>query len=175
MDGMHQTSTALFTGTVSTVIAGTTLTGVGTLFTTEINVGSIVIVNAAEYNVVTAIASDTSATVNFPWQLATAGVQMRRVVDAFVIPGRGVYSFGLNAELTVTGYLGWVKNELLVPIAYPATTWEVRSGLGLAPTAYGTDLFNKFDLLMPVVFINAGGTVVSREPNSPACFISRIS
>jgi len=51
------------TGQINTVSATTTVTGVNTLFTTELHVGAEIVI-AGQYFTVTAIASDTSMTVN---------------------------------------------------------------------------------------------------------------
>ena len=173
--GMHQTSVAAFTGTVTTVIGATTIAGVGTLFTTELYPGAIILVNTAEYNVVTEVISNTSAVVNFAWQVAAAGVAFRRVNEAFVIPGSGVYGCGINMELSAVGYCGFLKNQLVEPIAYPNTYFLSYSGASLFPAVHTEDLFAKYDILLPWVYIAAGGNTISRMPNSPACFISRIS
>lgn len=53
----------VLTGTINNVSASTTVTGTGTLFTTQLFIGAEVSI-AGQYFVVTAIASDTSMTVN---------------------------------------------------------------------------------------------------------------
>lgn len=60
------------TGTVSTATASQTVTGVGTKFLTELAVGFLITVNSVTWRV-TAIASDTSLTVNANWGANNSG------------------------------------------------------------------------------------------------------
>lgn len=67
----------LLSGTISTTESSTTVTGVGTLFTTEIAVGDRVLFGG-QIRVVSAIASNTSLTVSSMFTLSQSGVSAKR-------------------------------------------------------------------------------------------------
>lgn len=92
-DSMHFTSSAALTGTVTKTAASTTITGSGTLFTTELSVGQMFSIpgTAVEYFVVTAIASNTSLTVSEAAVNTASGQTATRVNSAVVLRTAGKY------------------------------------------------------------------------------------
>lgn len=92
-DAYHNTSSANLTGTVAKTASSATLTGTGTAFSTELSVGQMISVpgTAAEVRVVTAIASDTSLTVNSAFANTASGQTAARVNSGLVVPVAGRY------------------------------------------------------------------------------------
>jgi hypothetical protein len=97
-DNQHYTSSANLTGTVSKTASSTTLTGSSTLFTSELSVGQVISVpgTVAEKRVVTAIASDTSLTVNSTFVNTASGQTATRVNSAVVFRQSGFYTLEAN-------------------------------------------------------------------------------
>jgi len=127
---MHFTSVAALTGTVSKTATSATITGSGTLFTTELSIGQVFTIpgTATEYGVVKAIASTTSLTL---WQTmantaaAQTGTRLNTPIVALATKG-GKYqilaavTFAANA--TGTRRVAIYKNGTIVyEIAQPAT------------------------------------------------------
>jgi hypothetical protein len=73
------------TGTASS--SGTTVTGTSTLFTTELNVGSVIVVGA-QVRTVTAIASDTSLTTDIAFSPALSGSTITKSMEVIVALGQ---------------------------------------------------------------------------------------
>lgn len=90
---MHFTSNANLTGTVTKTATQTTLAGTGTSFTTELSVGQVIIVpgTANEQRTVTAIASNTSLTVNKAWVNTASGQTAVRTRNAIALPYAGLW------------------------------------------------------------------------------------
>lgn len=100
-DTMHTTSTSNLTGTVSKTSAGNTLTGSSTSFTTELAVGDAIFVPDATYGdhaVVTAIASNTSLTINGTWSATASGQTARFANEEIVIKTPGLYFIYANVR-----------------------------------------------------------------------------
>lgn len=91
--GYHYIDSLNITGTVSTTSGANGLTGSGTLFTTELNVGQLVRLNASSTHdyVIIAIASDTSATLNRVAAATLSAVNAQRRAGAFVARAAGLY------------------------------------------------------------------------------------
>lgn len=104
-DGMHFPSAAALTGTVAKTATSATLVGTDTLFTTELSVGQVIVVpgTADEIRVVTAIASNTSLTVNTAYANTATGQTATRKSSAIVFRTAGRYAvctwvnFAVNA------------------------------------------------------------------------------
>lgn len=98
----HFTSAANLTGTVAKTAASATLTGTGTAFTTELSVGQVISVpgTAAEWRVVTAIASNTSLTVNSSFANSASGQTATRINGAITAMVAGRYRSVGQVEFT---------------------------------------------------------------------------
>jgi len=70
-DTLAETGKALSSGTGSVTGSGTTITGSGTLFLTQVHLGDRVYMSSGSDRVVIAIASDTSLTTDLAWNDAT--------------------------------------------------------------------------------------------------------
>lgn len=92
-DNQHYTSSANLTGTVAKTASSTTLAGTSTAFTTELSVGQVISVpgTANEVRVVTAIASNTSLTVNSAFANSASGQTAARVNSALAFRTAGFY------------------------------------------------------------------------------------
>lgn len=132
-DNMHYTSAANLTGTVSKTASSTTVTGSSTLFTSELSVGQMISVpgTAAEPRVVTAIASDTSLTVQTAFANSASGQTAARLNNGIVFRTPGVYAICANASLTANA----TNERLLRVTANDATT-----------AASGTIIVNDFQM-----------------------------
>lgn len=104
--GVHFTSAANLTGTVTKTAASATLAGSGTSFTTELSVGQVISVpgTAAEKRVVTAIASNTSLTVSTAFANSASGQTATRVNSAFVATRPGIWD--------LFGAIRWTTNTV---------------------------------------------------------------
>lgn len=155
-DNQHYTSSANLTGTVSKTNASATLTGSGTAFTTELSVGQVISVpgGATEKRVVTAIASDTSLTVNSNFANTSSGQTAARVNSALVFRTAGFY---------------WVEAGILAASA----TWTMQLRLngstiiGDSPQAgattggqvFAAQQFAQWDYVEVVVTQSSGSSV----------------
>lgn len=116
-DNQHYTSAASLTGTVDKTAASATLAGTGTAFTTELSVGQVISVpgTAAEKRVVTAIASNTSLTVNAAFANTATGQTGTRLNTAVVFRQPGFYALAAGAywASSATGYrrVGFILND----------------------------------------------------------------
>lgn len=99
-DNMHYTSSANLTGTVAKTNGSATLTGTGTAFTSELSVGQLINVPgvAAEVRVVTAIASDTSLTVDAAFANSASGQTANRYNSGIVVRTAGLYAVGAGVR-----------------------------------------------------------------------------
>lgn len=149
-------STAL-TGTIAVAAAGTTVTGVGTAFDTELKVGDVIkFGSTAEWHAITAIASATSLTFAVAATNAvTAGGLMRKVT----------LGASENTDITkfskVTGISNVVQNQLTGVFAFGSDgnvanpkamgneIWEYNTqGLNVARAEYGeTNYLDAIDML----------------------------
>ncbi len=106
-DNCHYTSAANLTGTVDKAAGSATLTGSGTAFLSELSVGQVISVpgTAVEKRVVTAVASDTSLTVNSAFANNASGQTAARVNSALVCrtPGKYLISGHLEFNANATG------------------------------------------------------------------------
>lgn len=100
---LHFLSAAALTGTVTTTSGSPTMTGSGTLFTSELSVNQVIQVNSnslaqgtTELYAVLAIASDTSLTLARNATASRAGVSATRRNTAMAIPATkgGLYAVG---------------------------------------------------------------------------------
>jgi hypothetical protein len=78
---LSSNTTTAITGTVSTYTTNNAIIGSGTAFTTELNRGSILLVNNDE-QVVVSIANDTFLSVGTPWTSNNSGVSAYSVTPA---------------------------------------------------------------------------------------------
>ena len=93
---------ATATGTVSTTIGGNTLTGSGTLFSTELTVGDRIVTAGSQFRTVIAIASATSLTVDKYWTATESGVALTYATKE--ISGQnssGTVNFAVNDYTTM--------------------------------------------------------------------------
>lgn len=89
------------TGTVANTASSATLTGTGTLFTTEAPVGTILLINGISYTV-TAVASNTSLTLSATIAGASSGVTAYKIMNSITV-GTGVCSDSANtAKMSLT-------------------------------------------------------------------------
>lgn len=124
-DNMHFTSAAaLAAGTVSKTASSTTLTGSGTSFTTELSVGQMISVpgGTTERRIITAIASDTSLTVNSAFASTASGQILTRRNSPLVcrVPGTYLGVAGLLFDTVgATAYRRFLRLRLngLTPLA----------------------------------------------------------
>lgn len=149
-DAQHFTVNNNLTGTVAKTNGAATLTGTGTLFSSELSVGQIIDVpgGAVERRVVTIVASNTSATVSGNFANSASGQTAARVSSAFAFrtPGlyllTGVCAFAANA--TGTRRAGFQVNRTL-PSAVIFAPAEVAN-LGASKRVY---------LPVPAVYVRA--------------------
>jgi hypothetical protein len=107
-DGQHFTSAAAITGTVTKTSASTTLVGSSTAFTTDLSVGQIIDVpgTAVERRVITAIASNTSLTVNVAYGNSASGQTATRINSTITFLEAGRYRLEGQMEWTVAAATG---------------------------------------------------------------------
>lgn len=106
------------TGTVTCTESGTDFTGSGTAFLTELTVGQVVYVDAAEKNVIASITNNTTATVTTAWAAGHAGKSFTVTNDCLLIcapimPNRLTFTISAangNASVACVSYhstTGW--------------------------------------------------------------------
>lgn len=116
---LYSTSTAILTGTVTRAAATNTLTGIGTLFTTELSVGQLIRVpngsgeEVRKITVITAASGAAAITVDSNWVGNGTGTTAHRVSDFMVLSdanifdaadlGRQIYWADGSAR-TITGF-----------------------------------------------------------------------
>ena len=90
------------TGTVSTTIGGNTLTGSGTLFSTELTVGDRIVTAGSQFRTVVAIASATSLTVDKFWTASESGVALSYATKEISAQNSsGTVNFAVNDYTTL--------------------------------------------------------------------------
>lgn len=154
-DNQHYTSAANLTGTVAKA-GTTTLTGTSTLFTTELSVGQVISVpgTSTEVRVVTAIASDTSLTVNTAFVNTASGQTATRVNSALVFRTAGFY---------------WVESGILaataiwtIQIRLNGTTIigeYIMTATGTSGQVFAAQQFAQWDYVEVIVTQPSGGSV----------------
>ena len=132
------------TGTVSTTITSATVTGSGTVFPTEVQVGDVIRVNST-YAKVTAIASNTSLTISPAWSIAnTSGVSatlkqapkhLAAGSDATVQNVANIYGVDTTEAVAETTNPGWIYvNEYTDMHGNPRKKNEVLAAIGSITT-----------------------------------------
>jgi len=115
---LHYTQTTAITGTVTKTASSATLTGSGTLFTSELAVGQVISVpgTTVEYRVVTAIASATSLTVATGFVNSGSGQTATRYAGALVVRTAGIYTLmgSVLWSASTAGYLQVRKNATTI-------------------------------------------------------------
>jgi len=114
------------TGHINTVSASTTITGTGTLFTTELHVGAEISI-AGQYFVVTAIASDTSMTVN-------ASMSVTGPVPYFRTTPLYTYIASIASTTITLGHP--IRNAIYATGANPAIVYTPNSGADFLEYVY---------------------------------------
>jgi hypothetical protein len=165
-DTMHYTSAAACTGTVTKTASSATLTGSGTLFTSELSVGQVISVpgTAAEKRVVTAIASDTSLTVNANFANSASGQTATRLRSAIVFRTAGKY--------IITGQVGYAANsgtryaQMIVQSGATRTEIQVKAEnpiTGAATVVPVHDIYNaaQWDFVEMIAIQFTGGSNTS--------------
>jgi hypothetical protein len=132
------------TGTVSTTNTSATVTGSGTVFPTEVQVGDVIRVNST-YAKVTAIASNTSLTISPAWSIAnTSGVSatlkqapkhLAAGSDATVQNVANIYGVDTTEAVAETTNPGWIYvNEYTDMHGNPRKKNEVLAAIGSITT-----------------------------------------
>ena len=115
------------TGTVSTTIGGNTLTGSGTVFTSELSVGDRIATNGSQYRTVVAIASNTSLTVDKFWTATESGVVFYYTTKQ--ISGQnssGTVNFAVNDYTTLIKGTGSAVTDSLFSVINTSGTSVMR-------------------------------------------------
>jgi hypothetical protein len=162
-DNQHFTSAANLTGTVSKTATTTqALAGSGTAFLTELSVGQVISVpgTAVEKRVITAIASNTSLTVNAPFANSASGQTAVRVNSAIVFrqPGFSDAKAGGYFASNATGFrkLAIVLNDTTV-IAQADIPSIGATAMGVQAVA--SQQFQQWDFVEVQVRQNSGGAL----------------
>jgi hypothetical protein len=132
------------TGTVSTTITSATVTGSGTVFPTEVQVGDVIRVNST-YAKVTGITSNTVLTISPAWTIAnTSGVSatlkqapkhLAAGSDATVQNVANIYGVDTTAAVAETTNPGWIYvNEYTDMHGNPRKKNEVLAAIGSITT-----------------------------------------
>lgn len=187
-DAMHYTSVANLTGTVAKSSGSPTLTGTGTLFTTELSVGQVITVPGTtnEKFVVTAIANNTSLTLSRNATATASGQTAARVNSAIVIRTAGLYTYGAIARFAsnasgkrqaiialnslVVGVIGTVlANSKVAPVNGDSTDWGVGGGTFRN--------FSQWDFVELVVNQSSGGALnlESVAVSEPGLYVMRVA
>lgn len=161
-DNQHYTSAAaLSSGTVAKAGTSATLTGTGTVFLADLSVGQVISVpgTATEKRVVTAIASNTSLTVNSPF-VNTASTQVAtRLNSPIVFRQPGTYTVVLGAYFAAVS-----SGNVTAQIKVNDTTViaeDVRAGINAAAgyNVMATRSFQQWDFVEAVVTQTSAGAV----------------
>lgn len=159
---MHFTSAANLTGTVDKAASSATLAGTGTAFLTEISVGQMIVVpgTADEVRVVTAIASDTSLTVNSAFANTATGQTAARKNTGIVCRLSGRYLISANIRFAVNGTgIRYVRFRIngTTTIAYEQRTTNASDEVDIAiQRVYDLALYDYVEI---PVYQNRGGTL----------------
>jgi hypothetical protein len=132
------------TGTVSTTITSATVTGSGTVFPTEVQVGDVIRVNST-YAKVTGITSNTVLTISPAWSIAnTSGVSatvkqapkhLAAGSDATVQNVANIYGVDTTEAVAETTNPGWIYvNEYTDMHGNPRQKNEVLAAIGSITT-----------------------------------------
>ena len=132
------------TGTVSTTITSATVTGSGTVFPTEVQVGDVIRVNST-YAKVTGITSNTVLTISPAWSIAnTSGVSatvkqapkhLAAGSDATVQNVANIYGVDTTEAVAETTNPGWIYvNEYTDMHGNPRKKNEVLAAIGSITT-----------------------------------------
>ena len=132
------------TGTVSTTITSATVTGSGTVFPTEVQVGDVIRVNST-YAKVTGITSNTVLTISPAWSIAnTSGVSatvkqapkhLAAGSDATVQNVANIYGVDTTEAVAETTNPGWIYvNEYTDMHGNPRNKNEVLAAIGSITT-----------------------------------------
>jgi len=115
LGGMINTNLAL-TGTMSVALGSTTVTGVGTLFLTELWRGAVIIVNGLFSGTIKSVQSNTVATMYFTsLNNAGAGSAGIRTNLAMGIPSSGLWELGIYAVYAQPATPGFVQTTFNLP------------------------------------------------------------
>ena len=132
------TALAPIAGTVSGTSGTTTLTGVGTAFTTELKVGWTIVIDPGGVNETKVIASITSDTVlDVTTNLANnhAGVTVDRPAQNAYVTTTGAATFAAGDYIQVSGANDQTNDGLYEVLSHAGTKLSIK-GIGLTAPAY---------------------------------------
>lgn len=162
------------TGTVAFVNASATVTGTGTAFDTELEVGDAIVTSGGTKFKVTGIASNTSLTIDPAWATTNASSQtitgqdapkFMPIIDGTIQGQRAVYGVDQNEALAETTNPGWIHvNEYTDMHGNSRKKNEVL----VASSSYTGDAED-------TVFPDAVITIVTQPSNSTAAADSAVS
>lgn len=164
-NGMFNPATTALTGTVSTTASGTTLTGSGTAFLTELSIGDAIFVGSAageDVNVITDIASNTSATVKKGWYNTASGQTFRRASEAIVVKRPGIYVVSAYLQLgTTTGntYLFNINKNGTTIGRFSGSAAYTEAGIGSGGFVIAQAKAALYDFFWVEARQNTGGTI----------------
>jgi Collagen triple helix repeat (20 copies) len=164
-DNQHYSSDANLTGTVQKTSSSTAVVGTGTLFTTELSVGQLIIVpgTANEKRVVTAIADNTHLTVNANFANSASGQTAQRCSSGVVIRTAGVYHcegnalFQANATGNVRAFELYRQRGATRSVLAASQMPPVPATYGVGVTVGKRERFNQWDFVEYVLFQDATG------------------
>ena len=162
------------TGTVAFVNASATVTGTGTAFDTELEIGDAIVTSGGTKFKVTGIASNTSLTIDPAWATTNASSQtitgqdapkFMPIIDGTIQGQRAVYGVDQNEALAETTNPGWIHvNEYTDMHGNSRKKNEVL----VASSSYTGDAED-------TVFPDAVITIVTQPSNSSAAADSAVS
>jgi len=162
------------TGTVAFVNASATVTGTGTAFDTELEIGDAIVTSSGTKFKVTGIASNTSLTIDPAWATTNASSQtitgqdapkFMPIIDGTIQGQRAVYGVDQNEALAETTNPGWIHvNEYTDMHGNSRKKNEVL----VASSSYTGDAED-------TVFPDAVITIVTQPSNSTAAADSAVS
>lgn len=159
----HYTSGVALTGTVAKTSGSTTLTGTGTLFTSELSVNQVIDVpgTSTERKVITTIASDTSLTVATAFSNTASGQTATRTNQAVAIPsgkaGKYLITFGTTYPANGTGTRDnevFINGSLIIQGDAPS-----NGNINNAVTAIAVRALSAYDLVEFKTRQNSGGSL----------------
>lgn len=164
-DRQHFTSDANLTGTVAKTASSLVLVGTGTLFTSELSIGQIIVVpgTANEKRVVTVITDNTHLTVNAVFANTASGQTAQRTSTGVVIRTAGVYRaegnalFAANPTGNVRAYELYLQRGASRSVLAASQMSPIQNIYGVGVTVGRRKRFLQWDFIEYVVFQDATG------------------